>query len=290
MSEQDGGVVAPAPTPDIVEGADQNLPNLGADASPAPETVAESDEQVAARLVAERGIREKRERNKEAAARRVLESERDTFRRVAETLVEALKKGSAAPTPPAVQQAKAPTRDHNPATGRPFETYEDYVEARVAFTAEQRVSDMFDKRMADSAAEASRQRAESTSRQVMDAHIRRNSEFARSVPDFEEVTSREDIDIPAAAVEAIKRLNNGPAVLYAIGRDESIATNLRRMDPLEQVVYMGQISHWLATTTSQISNAAPAGRTVGSKPASSGSPPTDPEAYMAWANKKFGRR
>jgi hypothetical protein len=291
MSEFDGGANAPAPTQDIVEGADQNLPeHQEADASPAPESIAESDEQKAARIVAERQVRERRERNKEAAARRVLENERDTYRKFAETMVDALKKGQAAPTPPANNAPKAPTRDLNPDTGRPFDSYEDYVEARAAFAAEKRASDLFERKMAEAAIESQNRQREQTSRQVMDAHIRRNSDFARTVPDFEEVTNRDDIDIPAAAVEAIKRLNNGPAVLYAMGRDESIAKNLKRMEPLEQVVYMGQLSHWLATSTPHISNAAPPGRTVGSKPASSGSPPSDPEAYMAWANKKFGRR
>lgn len=288
MSVQDDTT---APTPDIVEGADQNLqdPNLEADASPAPETVAEeTDENKAARLVKERDIRDKRERNKAAAERRVLENERDSYRKLTETFADVIRQSKAAPEPPR-QQVRAPTRDFNPDTGKPYDSYEDFVAGFAAHRAEVAAAKVLDSRLAQSAEETRRTTQAREAQSVMDAHVARNVAFARSVPDFAEVTSREDIQIPPAAVEAIKRLNNGPAVLYAIGKDDSIHENLNRMGALEQVVYIGQLSHWAASTNPQISNAAPAGRTVGSKPASSGSPPSDPEAYMAWANKKFGR-
>lgn len=298
MSEQDLGGNAPAPESVIPESADQNQQpqpvegEVVADESRTSESVAEqeSDEQKAARIVAERQVRERRERNKAAAEKRVLENERDTFRRMAETLVSTLQKNQQPPTPPASTTPKAPTRDFNPATGRPYESYEDYVVAAAEYRAERKAAEMFEKQIQQSSERLQRTAQENESRAVADAHAARNSAFAQSVPDFEDVTSREDIEIPAAACEAIKRLQNGPAVLYSIGKEPSIATNLSRMQPMEQMVYIGQLSHWISTQAPQFSNAAPAGRTVSNRPAPSSTPPTDPDAYMAWANKKYGRR
>jgi hypothetical protein len=115
-------------------------------------------------------------------------------------------------------------------------------------------------------------------------------DYAKQNPDFEEVAARDDIEIPTVAGTILEQMANGPALIHTIAQQPQIAATLRGMDnPLQMAAYLGQLSQWLSSSrSSKISNAAPAGKTVGSKPASSSTPPDDPDEYERWAKKKFG--
>jgi hypothetical protein len=248
----------------------------------------ETDESKAARLVKEAQLRDRRERNKAAAERRVLEKERDTYRQVVERL-------TAQQQPPQKQEPQRstePTRDYNPETGKPYATYDEFIEDRAAWRAEKRAIQAFEERLKQSVeAMQQHQRQQSQTRQEQQ-HVQRMSEFAKQVPDFEEIAARDDVEIPQAAGHIIKQMANGPALIYAMAQRPELAQNLREMEsPLEMATYLGQLSQWINShRTSQISNAAPAGRGVGTKPASSSTPPSDPDEYERWANKRFGKR
>lgn len=258
-------------------------------ANPAPEAPAsepqqgseQTDEQRASE--AARTLNERAQRNRENAARRVAE-DRDNYRRLAEMAIQALQQGQRPAQQP--QQPAAPSAPKR----EDFQSYDDWIEAKATWTAERRADEILTRRMQE-AAQQWQQTAEQQQRQAIDAdHFARAAQFARAQPDFAEVTDREDIVIPPAASEAIKQMPDGPAILYTIGKHPEIADSLQRMPPQAQMVYLGQLSQFVRSNTSRISNAAPAGRTVGAKPSGGTALPDDTEAYMAAANKKFGRR
>lgn len=282
----------PAPEPGAVtpENPDQQPLPLGdgADAAGASGE-AETDEQREQRLQqAARTLNEERKRTRDNTARR-LQDDRDEWRNLAKQL--AAERQQPAPQQRQNEAPRAPTKEFNPETGKPFTDYEDYVEARATWRARQEVQQALTQKLQEAAEQSQRLQAMHENQSVAQQHAARNRAFARSVPDFEEITNRDDIEVPPAAAEAIKRLPNGPAVVYAIGKWPEIEQTMNNMGPLEQVVYVGQLSSWLASNMNpQISNSAPAGRHVGGRPAAADTPPSDTEAYMKWANKKFGRR
>lgn len=257
-------------------------------ANPAPEAPAsepqqgseQTDEQRASE--AARTLNERKRQNAENAARRVSE-DRDNYRRLAEMAIQALQRGQQQPAPRAPEAAQAPKRDD-------FASYDDWIEAKAVWSAERRADEILTKRI-QAAAQQWQQQSAVQQRQAIDAdHYSRVSHAARAMPDFAEVCDREDVVVPPAASDAIKQMADGPAILYTIGKHPEIAETLQRMPPQAQMVYLGQLSQFVRSNTSRLSNAAPAGRTVGSKPSGSTSLPDDTEAYMAAANKKFGRR
>lgn len=249
--------------------------------APAPEVDnGDSEQQKVAE--AARTLNERKQRNREAAERRVTE-ERDSYRRLAEMAVSALQRGQQAPVPQQPQAPQAPQREQ-------FNSYDDFVEAKAAFAAERRADEILTRRMQEAGTQYQRAVQEQQAQAIESDHRSRVAQFARQVPDFGDVCDRDDIIVPDAAANAIKRMPDNGAILYAIGKNPAIAAELQRMEPQQQMVYVGQLSSFLRSQGSQLSNAAPAGRTVGAKPSGGGSLPDDTEAYMAAANKKFGKR
>lgn len=266
----------------------ENVQEEAGDESRTSETQQEeSDEQKAARLVKEAQLRDRREKNRLQAERRLLEKERDTYRQVVERFMEQQDRGKPAP---AQETQQAPTRDFNPETGKPFETYDEFVEARAAWKAEQKAMQAVERRMEEAAQAFQKQLRQVEVGRTRQEHGRRMEEYAKQNPDFEEVAARDDIEIPTVAGTILEQMSNGPALIHIIAQQPQIAATLRGMDsPLQMAAYLGQLSQWASSSrSSKISNAAPAGRTVGSKPASSSTPPDDPDEYERWAKKKFG--
>ena len=257
--------------------------------APAPETQqgSESNEQDDAAKASEaaRTLSERAQRNRENAARRVAE-ERDSYRKLAEMAISALQRGQqpAQQTPQQPDAPAAPKRED-------FNSYDEWVEAKATYAAERRADAILQQRMQQAAEQYQRQAQEQFARRVDNEHFARAQQFAKQTPDFAEVTDREDVIVPQAASEAIKRMPDGPAILYAFGQDPNLVSAMHNMDPAEQMIHLGRLSAFLRSqSTSRLSNAAPAGRTVGAKPSGGTSLPDDTEAYMAAANKKFGRR
>lgn len=266
----------PAPESAEVVTEQQEIP---ASEAPASESAVESEQQKvsdAAKVMAEQ-----RRRNRENAERRIAQ-ERDDYKRMAFEAIQALKQGR--PAEPVQQAAdEEPKREQ-------FADYEEYVVAKAEWRAEKRALDKLNQQIAEAVQNHQKQATETQRRQVEQAHFQRVAQYAKQNPEFAELADRDDIRIPDAAADAIAGLEDGPMILHLIARDPSIAEGMHRLAPNAQRAYVGRLSGWLAAQSRQISNAAPAGRTVATKPAASDSPPDDPDAYMAWADKKFGKR
>lgn len=224
-------------------------------------------------------MREQRERNRSNAKERV---DAQAWQEIAKTLASQLARGQPVEQPkPAVDAA--PTREQ-------FKDWDDFQTAKTAHTAKLEARQEFERLRSQDAQERQRAAEQFESDRITYEHQTRNTDFARSVPDFVDVTDREDINVPEPACIALKEQPNSSAIVYAFGHNPEIVSQLWRQSALKQAAYIGRLSAYLASQSPQISNAAPAGRTVGAKPSPSGDLPDDTESYMKAANKRFGPR
>lgn len=252
-----------------------------AGATDTPETVAETDEEKNQRELDERQKRS--ERASKGIQRRFdeLTSEKHALHRQNEQLLAALQ--TIAGRGQAPQQAAAPNAA--PVRGAD-EDYESWVSRKAEYAAEQRATRLVSERLSQMEQTQNMTRQQAQAVQVRSEFESRMSEFARSATDWNEVVANNhDIDIPNEAAAVIHTMPDGPAILYAIGKNPALASQLQGGNVVQQAMVLGQISAALKSSTPQVSNAPPPGRPVGSKPGSSSEPPTDFKAYEAWAAK-----
>lgn len=249
------GPTGPAPEPAEVAQPSTEATEVAADGTGAPaQEVAETEAQAAERIVQERKVRQERARRNQEAAFQRLAKERDEYRQIA---LEAAR-NRVAPQAPAPAEEGPPSRDK-------YERWEDYEAALVAYQVDQKLSAHQKKQAAEVAAAMERIQREQHQQTLIQSHAARNAEFAKQVPDFDEVTARDDIEISEAASESIMSVPNGPAVLYEIGRQPELAERMARMTPYQQAAFVGQISASLMARTPQVSKAPAPGTPVGGK-------------------------
>ncbi len=273
----------PAMPEPAAEPAEVVQPEIVTDGTGAPEPAAETEQQAAERIVKERQIREQRGRNQQRQAFKRLEEDRERERQRADelqkALLETVRGKNVAP------QSDAPKRED-------FTTWEDYEDARVDWRFEQRAKKDAGKSTNELAEFIQKAQAEQSEQQLRKDHAERVESFARTVPDFLDVTDREDIMIPGPAVEAILHSPNGPLLQYAIGKEPAIAETLRRLNPTQQQVLVGQLSAVLMSRPAQVSTAPAPGTPVGAKSTNTSKDTRSmtPDEYYAHITKRAGKK
>lgn len=246
---------APAPSAEVVQPSTE-APQGVAEGTGASEQAAETEQQRQARASqAGRDLAEQRKRNQQNAFAR-LSKERDELQRA---LIEiASNRGGPAQPQAPIPGDDAPKRES-------FDSYEAWIEAKAEYRAEKKAGEAVMKRLQEVAAEAQKVQRQQEGHALVQQHVSRLEAFAKTNPDFDEVTARDDIVIPPFASQKIASMGNGPAILYAIGRDPSIAFELQRRDPADQALYLGELSASLRLRPPQVSQAPAPGTPVGGK-------------------------
>lgn len=272
MEEFNGLPPAPAAAP-----AEGVQPDQITDGTGAPVQAAETDAQVAEREAQQR--RDTARNNRESYVRRV-ERDRDRAMALAEQLASNRQPQPQAPTP---QAEKAPRRED-------FQTWEDYEDARVDHRFNQRAKTESEQQAKNLTELLQRAHQEQSEQQLHGQHMQRVNAFAQQVPDFDEVTARDDVVVPGPASEAIKHMPNSPMVLYAIGRDPSLAARMHQMNPTQQAAFVGQISAALTLRPAQVSRAPAPGTPVGGRSGPSGGTPATASDYYDSITKGRGKK
>ncbi len=103
---------------------------------------------------------------------------------------------------------------------------------------------------ANAAAETARQNAEMQKQQAELTASWQEKRTALSADpeyaDFAEVAESPDLNIPMTMVPAILQADNGPKVLYHLGKNPQEATRIAGLDPLRQAIEIGKLSAILA--------------------------------------------
>jgi len=253
-----------------VQPSTEVAPQGDAEGTGASEPVAETEAQAAERIVKERQIRQQRASKNQQAAFQRLAEKNDAL---TAALMEAVRKGQPPAPAPVDNTGKAPRRED-------FETWEAYEDARVDWRV-QTTTQKEQQRLVEQLQRAHEDQQRSS---LVNQHAQRNTEFARAVPDFVDVTDRPDVQIPGPASEAIMELPNSPAVLYAIGKDPSLAEAMHNMRPFQQAAFVGQISAALMQRPPQISQAPQPGTPVGGR--SAGTPTLETASYADYVKMR----
>lgn len=117
-----------------------------------------------------------------------------------------------------------------------FESYEDYVEAKAAFVAEQKVLQTIKAREE----EESKRKQESESREVWSTWESRKETARDKYADFDEVINQ-DIPITTAMQQAIMESDVGPDVAYYLGTHPEEAERISKLSHARQLLEMGKM-------------------------------------------------
>lgn len=287
MSEQDqlAGAENPAQESEVV---DQTIATPGA--ADTPETVAESDEAKNARELSEQ--RERSEKKARGVQKRLDELTADKYaeraaREAAERRADELARRfqEFQQRGPQAQSAQEPRRED-------FSDYEQYIRAVARHDAQQHADRLVQERLTQQQQQWQQQaQAREAERQAADLQrdlSQKQQAYAKIHPDYFDVVNNEDIDVPAHAAMAIMRHKDAPALMYQIGQNPALAESLQGLDPMSQVLAVGELAASLKRSP-QVSKAPPPGSPVG-KPGSGGSgSPRNIDEYYASITRKKGK-
>lgn len=127
----------------------------------------------------------------------------------------------------------------------------------------------------------------------------REEAFAKEAKDYLQVTRSESVPITKGIVDAIQGSDEGPAVLYYLGKNPEIAYNVALMDPITQARELGRIEQRLISQRerSTVTTAPEPPPKIAAKSAATAISATSPESdklsmkeWLARRNKQVTRR
>ena len=253
----------------------------GATDTPPQDQTEETDEQKNARLAEEARVKaaERAARRQQSINQRFAEitAEKKAAEKMAQDLLQLVQQQG---QPVQTQDTGEPQRDK-------FDSYEEYLVAKTAWTATQTTQRMLEQAAQKQNQERSAEQAAEAERKATQDYAARYAKAVKDIPDFAETMADADVQVPNGVAKMIKLLDNGPIVAYHLQKNPGLAARFATAPAELHGVILGEISSSLKTTT-QLSNAPPPGKPGGvtSKPAAtSEDPPEDPAAYMKWAKK-----
>lgn len=229
------------PPPDAGEGAD-DAQNGEAQNGETPPAAAEPEPLRRARQTAQDRIKEAVTARREAEAR--ADRLTDSLEKAVDALSRAAPPQPATPATPVVPPTPRPSRDQ-------FDDPDAYDTALVEWSsraAAALASAEVDRKLAEQRTNDERTRAEADSRKQFETvqqsfqsrktELIANPEFA----DFDEVALNPDLTVSEHMTPAILQAENGPDVLYHLGKHPEEAARIAALPPLRQVIEIGRLS------------------------------------------------
>lgn len=247
---------------EVVDQVDDALPG----ATDTPEQVAETDEQKNERVARE--AEQKAERRRSGWQRRLDEvtREKHELRRQVDQLIQVQTRQHQPQQAPAQQQGDELAR-------RADEDFADWVERKATAVAERKALERVQAALSERERRESQGRYMQQAEQVREQFEGRMAEFAKATPDWSDVVANNDeVNVPDAAAVLLHTMNEGPQLLYAIGKNPKLATELQRAaeadgrgPPIRQSMVLGRLSASLKSAPARVSNAPPPGTPVGAR-------------------------
>jgi hypothetical protein len=190
-----------------------------------------------------------------------------------------------------LKTGRSPAADA-PADGRPqqsqFTDYAEFVRADAVWNATNAAKAMMEQTIRAQGENAQRQTQAQAAAAEAAAYQSQAAALAKSIPDFAETMEDADtVDVPTPTLNMIRQLPNGALIAYHMIKNPVLAQQFFGKSEAMQGVLLGQLSASLKGSA-KVSNAPPPGQPARAKAAGSSSePPTDPDAYMAWAAKNM---
>lgn len=115
-----------------------------------------------------------------------------------------------------------------------FQTYEEYVAALADYRADQKIQAWENQRK--------QQEAERQKSQVVEQFQTRAERFRVEHPDFDEIAFNPQLPVTDAMAEAINLAENGPELLYQLGKNPSEAARIAALPPIQAAVELGKFA------------------------------------------------
>lgn len=179
-----------------------------------------------------------------------------------------------------------------PTDGEPkadqFRSYEEYLEARAEWKAEQRV----EKRLGELRDTAQRQAGQAEHEKLQAQWEKRVGEALTTYDDFEEVALSPEVPISEPMMAAILRSPKGADVAYHLGKNIDLAAQIAGLDPISAAIRIGEIAATLSRPTPKKPTGAPPPiNPVGGRATTTKDPAnmTDKE-FAEWRREQIKRR
>lgn len=167
-----------------------------------------------------------------------------------------------------------------------FEDYEEYVAARAEWRAEQKALAIVQKAQAEYKEELSRRERESAEQTAEKQFLERRNAIQKEYPDYQEVVTDWEPNIPSTVQDMIVKLPEGPKICYHLAKNPELEAQFREQPSYMHGVILGQIIASLKSPQ-KVSAAPPPGKPVTQKQGTATEPPSNPELYYAWAKKNL---
>lgn len=232
-------------------------------------------------------VEQESEEKKQSRFQRRLDRQK-AARIAAETEARLLRERLAEVSKPAVTDNE-PTRDQ-------FENYEDYVEARATWRAEQKAAELVDKRLRDRDESDLRSKETQQTQAISNQWTKREEAYSDANPDYEDLVApfvqEEMQQIDASARRAIVESDLGPNILHYLAKNPDEAERIAELSPLRQVAEIGKLEVIVSKPQPKKASNAPEPITpVGTK-AKVDVDPTEmtQEQFNEWRRKRINSR
>ena len=164
-----------------------------------------------------------------------------------------------------------------------FDDYESFVKAVARHEAEAAAEKRLDE--ADKKAREREARAQEENQHRSFAEARENilEKGSEAYPDFEAVTTNEDLSITPVMADALLSSEKGHELWYHLGKNPDLADRIAEMHPVQQLMELGRIE---ATLSGRKPSAAPKPTTTLNPRGSSANALTDNLSTQEWMKRR----
>ena len=194
-----------------------------------------------------------------------------------------------APQQPQTFQPAQPQPTNERPVLEQFDSYEAFTEALTDWKATQAVQTALQQREA-----AQRQAEEQRTEQERESTWKQRKADATSrYADFDEVALNEHLPVSPAMAEVIKSVENGPDVLYHLGRNPAEAARIAALSPAQAAFALGSLAAALQPPTKATPRPVP--QPINPLAGGNAAPATDPEQmssdqWLAWRREQLRRK
>lgn len=170
-----------------------------------------------------------------------------------------------------------------------FNSYEEFTEALTDWKATQTVQSVLQQReAAEAAARAQREQAERAQ-----TWQQRASEASTKFADFHSVALNPDLPVSPAMADVIQSVENGPDVLYHLGKNPAEAARIAALPPTQAAFALGSLAASLKTPARQTPKPVP--QPINPLAGGNAAPTTDPDQmevgdWVAWRRAQLNRK
>jgi hypothetical protein len=190
-----------------------------------------------------------------------------------------------------IERLRQPVQPQQQASGEPqrdqFESYEDYLEAKVTFKAQQIVDKQLEQSATKQKETTTAAEAYKTQQAEQRQFLENRGKLEKEIPDYKDTIEDWEPNLPDTVAAMLIKLPDGPLITYHMAKNPSLEAQFRDQPEYMHGVILGQLIASLKSPPKVTTAPAP-GKTVSTtKTTSTGDePPSDPEQYFAWATRQ----